>query len=135
MDSIVAYVGDVSIFESVLQEPGTTWCLMKIYSQSFIQHVPRLWQTRSPSKVMCVTMCVLFTDQILPQIPVINTAISQSVEKHPFLSTMFNLSPFPSRLRSSQPVIGASCPNAMAFWKCEANSHPLTFRNFCHVFF
>lgn len=48
---------------------------------------------------------------------------------------MFNPSPFPSRLHFSLLLIGARCPNAMAFWKCEANSRPLTFRNFCHVLF
>lgn len=48
---------------------------------------------------------------------------------------MLNPSAFPSRLDSSLPRIGASCPNAMAFWKCEANSRPLTFRNFCSVLF
>uniref|UniRef100_A0A3Q2Q162 Coiled-coil domain containing 149a n=1 Tax=Fundulus heteroclitus TaxID=8078 RepID=A0A3Q2Q162_FUNHE len=129
-------VGDVSVLDLVLQEAGTARCQMRTSSRSSVQRVPHLCQARGPSKVNVCNCVYLFTDETpTPQIPSISTAISHSVERRSSLSAMFNPSPSPSRLRSSQPVIGASCPNAMAFWKCEANSRPLTFRNFCHVLF
>lgn len=64
-----------------------------------------------------------------------NAAISRYVLSTLCCLSMLNPSAFPPRLDSSPPRIGASCPNAMAFWKCEANSRPLTFRNFCSVLF